>query len=416
MKKNSLDRLIEIRRQRQRRIVGLMSGTSADGLDLAVVDISNRPTTFRVITAGTVPYPPAMRRQILNMMDAVSCDFETLVHIHYRWAVFAAEKIRHFLQEHKIPIRTVDAVASHGQTLAHYPQGKRVLGGPARGTLQIGDPAVLAHLTGQVTVGDFRWSDIAAGGTGAPLSGYYHHLILSQMERNKGRRPPPLAVLNIGGIANISVTRIKRGQRIITAFDTGPGNCLSDTVMQLWGKKAFDRDGKQAAKGKVERQVLQQMKRHPFFSHRPPKSCGKEEFGSRFISRFYPTAPRKKQRVYDRLATVDELVARSIAGSREWLGKIGGIVVVGGGRHNRYLIERIGKLIAPLPLVTCDSLGLPGDYVEAIGFALLANETLSGRPGNLGGAPEGLWADMVFQPIRCSTGAGVHLPSGCGSC
>jgi len=363
-----------------------MSGTSADGLDLAVVDVDNRQTTFRVCATGTVPYPPAMRRHIREMMEAVSCDFETLVRLHYRWAAFAAEKVRRFLQEHRIPFGSVDALASHGQTLAHYPQGKRFLGGPTRGTFQVGDPAVLASLTGYVTVGDFRWSDIAAGGTGAPLSGYYHHLMFSRIEKKRGHRPPPLAVLNIGGMANISVVRMKSGRLIITAFDTGPGNSLSDCAMRLWANKPFDRGGTLAAKGEIDRRILQRMEKHPFFSKPPPKSCGKEEFGTRYLLRFYPRPPEKALQLADRLATVDELVACSIAKSRRRLGKIGGIVVVGGGRHNRYLMERISRLVFPLPLITSDSLGLPGDFIEAIGFALLANETLSGRPGNLGGA------------------------------
>jgi anhydro-N-acetylmuramic acid kinase len=220
------------------------------------------------------------------------------------------------------------------------------------------------------------------------LSGYYHHLMLSRLEK-RGAHRPSLAVLNIGGMANISVSRAKAGRLSITAFDTGPGNSLSDTIMRLWGRRAVDRDGKLAARGTCGREVLRKMENHPYFRRRAPKSCGKEEFGSRFISQFYPAAPRSRSELCDRLATAAELVAWSIADSRRWLGKIGGLIVVGGGRHNVYIMRRISELISPVPLISCDCLGLPGDFCEAIGFALLAHETLSGRAGNLGGATSG---------------------------
>lgn len=364
-----------------------MSGTSADGLDLAVVDIRDGRAGpgFHVRAVDTIRYPPSIKERVHQLMEAESCSFETLVRLHYRWAEFAAGSVHRFLSDSSIPPQSVDALACHGQTLAHYPHEKRFLGGSSRGTFQVGDPAVLARLTGYVTVGDFRWSDIAAGGSGAPLSGYYHHLMLSRLEK-RGTRQPPLAVLNIGGMANISISREKAGRLTVTAFDTGPGNSLSDTIMRLWGGRGFDRDGRLAARGKIEENLLRKMTNHPYFRRRPPKSCGKEEFGSRFISHFYPMAPGNRSELCDRLATVGELVARSIADSRRWLGKIGGLAVVGGGRHNRHFTQRLGELISPVPLVSSDYLGLPGDFIEAIGFALLAHESLSGRAGNLGGA------------------------------
>jgi anhydro-N-acetylmuramic acid kinase len=196
-------------------------------------------------------------------------------------------------------------------------------------------------------------------------------------------------VLNIGGMANISRTRSAGGRLVVTAFDTGPGNALSDTVMRWWGRGKYDRDGRLARRGQVNSDILRRMKKHPYFRRPAPKSCGKEEFGSRFVRRFYPAAPRSKEELQSRLATTAELVAWSIAGSRRWLGRIGGLIVVGGGRHNGHVMERIGEFIAPTPLVSCDYLGLPGDFVEAIGFALLAHETLSGRAGNPGGATGG---------------------------
>ncbi len=371
---------------RPRRIIGLMSGTSADGLDIAVVDIQDRPSgpVYRVRAAATTSYPPAMRRAILQMMDQPTGDWETIVRFHHAWASWAADQVISFLQEQKIARRSIGAIASHGQTVAHYPGRKKLFGRDCVGTFQLGDPAVLAEQTGYVTVGDFRWSDIAAGGTGAPLSGYYHHLMLSRLTPH--RRSAPLAMLNIGGIANFSVARKTRGKLIVTAFDTGPGNCLSDLIMQKWGKRRLDREGKIAATGKIDGEILQKMERLAYFRRRPPKSCGREEFGSGFLGRFYHRAPRSRQVLADRLATVDELVARAVSRGLRHLGKIGGVVAVGGGRNNRYLMRRLGELLSPVPLVGCESLGLPGDYLEAIGFALLANETLSGRPGNLGGA------------------------------
>ena len=385
MKRTPVDRFVHLLRKRRRRIVGLMSGTSADGLDLAVVDIENRRAgpVFSILAAGTSPYPAALRRKIHELIDAPSCAWEDLVRLHYRWSAFAAERVQVFLHAQRIPRQSIDALASHGQTLAHHPTTKRFLGGPSRGTFQIGDLSVLAHLTGYVTVGDFRWADIAGGGEGAPLSGYYHHLMFSRLHR-RGRLPP--AVLNIGGIANISVVRMTRGKLGITAFDTGPGNCLSDGVMRLWTRKPYDHEGKLAANGTIQPEILRRMAGHPYFRRRPPKSCGREEFGLSFLRRFYPRPPRSTAELADRLGTVDELAAQAIAQSRRRLGEIGGIIVVGGGLHNRHLMARIAELVSPTPVIGSDSLGLPGDFVEAIGFALLALETLSGRPGNLGGA------------------------------
>ena len=390
MKKDPVNQLVRILPAwaGRRRIIGLMSGTSADGLDMAVIDIKDRRAgpVFRILATGIAPYPVAMRRQLHAMIDAESCGWEDLVRMHYRWAAFAAECVKDFLKEHRIPLSSIDALASHGQTLAHYPRTKQMLGGPTRGTFQVGDPSVLAHLTGLVTIGDFRWADIAAGGEGAPLSGYYHHLMFSRLAQTRGLR---LAVLNIGGIANISVARIKQRKLRITAFDTGPGNCLSDAIMRRWGKTAFDHDGKLAVRGTVDTAILRRMMDDPYFRRCPHKSCGREEFGTRFLFRFYPQPPQSRSELADRLATVNELAARVIAESRSWLGPIGGIIVVGGGRYNRHLMARITELVSPIMVASSDSLGLPGDFIEAIGFALLANETLCGRPGNLGGATGG---------------------------
>jgi anhydro-N-acetylmuramic acid kinase len=382
--------LIALLRKRRRRMIGLMSGTSADGLDLALVDVqdSRGGPEFKVRAVETLFYPSAMRKCIHDLMDSAVCEYETLVRMHYRWAEFAAGAVRGFLRTRSIPAHTVDALASHGQTVAHYPVWKPFHGGGSRGTLQIGDPAVLARLSGLPTIGDFRWSDIAAGGTGAPLSGYYHHLMLSRLAKPGIRQLPP-AVLNIGGMANISISRGAIPKLTVIAFDTGPGNCLSDTMMRLWGKRSYDRNGNLAARGRVERTTLTKMLHHPYLRRRPPKSCGKEEFGAQFITRLYRNAPKNSAALADRLATANELVACSIAGGQKWLGKIGGVVVTGGGRHNRQLMERIGRQFAPTPLISCDYLGLPGDFIEAIGFALLAHETLAGRAGNLGGATGG---------------------------
>lgn len=390
MQKDCRMSLSTLLHKRRRRIIGLMSGTSADGLDLAAVDVrdSRGDVFFHVDAVETIPYPPAMRKIIHQLMDSETCTFETLVRLHYRWAEFAAEAVREFMRRKRIAFKAVAALACHGQTIAHYPEQKRFLGGNSRGTFQIGDGAVLAQLTGIPTVGDFRWSDIAAGGSGAPLSGYYHHLMLARMEK-QGTGRPPLAVLNIGGMANLSLSSGTATHLSITAFDTGPGNCLSDTMMQMWGGQPFDHDGDLAARGTINDTILKKMLRHAYFHRCPPKSCGREEFGTRFIFRFYPRPARTRDQLAERLATVDELVACTIARAQKWLGKIGGVVVVGGGRHNRHLMRRIGHILSPIPLISCDYLGLPGDFIEAIGFALLAHETLSGRPGNLGGATGG---------------------------
>ncbi len=373
-----------------RRLLGIMSGTSADGLDLALIDVSSDlpDIHFQVKATASQPYSTPLRREIHRLIDADSCRFADLTRLHHRWAVYTAAAIKAFLRAKKIPLHSLDAIASHGQTIAHHPRPRNYLGRKSWGTLQIGDPSVLAQQTRCTVVGDFRWADIGAGGSGAPLSGYYHYLMLAQVESGPGRRAP-LAVLNIGGIANISVTHRTRKRFTVIAFDCGPGNSLSDALMRRWGRRQYDRDGTIAKHGTIMQETLTRMKRHGYFRRKPPKSCGKEEFGATFIDQYFPKPPRDRAALADRISTVDELAAWAIAGSCRWLGRIGGIIVVGGGRHNKHLIGRLRDMVDPRPLISADYLGIPGDYVEAIGFALLANETLHGRPGNLGGATGG---------------------------
>jgi anhydro-N-acetylmuramic acid kinase len=266
--------------------------------------------------------------------------------------------------------RQVDLVCSHGQTVAHYPFSAR------RTTWQIGSVNEVAVATQRLTVGDFRPADIAAGGMGAPLSGYYHHLLFG----------PGVPVLNIGGLANISVSRAVGRRLRVIAFDTGPGNMLIDALAERLLEHPMDRNGRMAAQGRPDPRVLNAVLKHPYFHLIPPKTCGREEFGWSQVRRIF--AERALDPA-DALATAVEITAWSIAdATRRWISpqtKNRTLIVSGGGARNEYLMTRLQEYLGDWELATPDGWGIPSRYLEPVGFAALGIETLHARAGNRGG-------------------------------
>ena len=364
-------------------VAGVMSGTSADGINVALVRIAEGRTRaagpfFRLVGHAEVPYPQAVRRAILAMMNAASARVADLAHLNfllgelYSDAVLATQK--------KFRIRA-SLVGCHGQTLYHQGTQDAYLGSKLAVTWQTGEGAVLAERLGIPVVSDFRVADMAAGGKGAPLVPFLDFLLYRLA--NKGR-----IVQNIGGIANLTAIPAGASQKDVIAFDTGPGNMVIDALAECLLRKPYDRDGRTAAMGSVLSAVLKRALKNPFFRTQPPKTAGREEFGREYTAQFLRACGRASKP--DILATATALTARSIADAiqRFVLKKEGNyqeLIVSGGGLRNAALMAMLVNAVAPLGLQVraSDEFGLPSEAKEAAAFALLAYQTWKKQPGNI---------------------------------
>ena len=366
---------LALRRVSPRRVVGLMSGTSADGIDAALVEIerSGEATRARLLAFATHPYEPALRGRVLAAGEASVAE---LLDLHYRVGEAFARAALAVIEPARRQGLAVHLVGSHGQTARHHPRAGAHDGRAA--TLQIGEPAVIAERTGLPVVADFRPRDVAAGGEGAPLVPLVDWLLFRAPGRVR-------ACLNLGGIANVTVL----GERLdgLRAFDLGPANMPLDLVVAAWMGEAegFDRDGARAARGRVDARLLAELMAHPFLALPPPKSTGREAFGRSFVE---PLLARSVGREADLLATLTRFVAEAVAdGLRRFVpGRVDEVLVSGGGARNRTLMAALGEVLAPAAVRSLETVGMDPDAKEAVAFAVLANETLFGHPGNLPGA------------------------------
>jgi anhydro-N-acetylmuramic acid kinase len=358
-----------------RRIVGLISGTSADGIDTALVELdgAGESTRLHLLEFATRPYPGALRARVLGAKDAGAAE---LMELHYEVGEEFARAALAVIEPARRRGLAVHLIGSHGQTARHHPRG--VAPGGRAATLQIGEPAVLAERTGLPVVADFRTRDVAAGGEGAPLVPLVDWLLF----RIRGRAR---ACLNIGGIANVTVL----GDRLddVQAFDLGPGNMPLDALVTIWtdGVETFDRDGRRAAAGRVETGLVRELLAHPYFAMPPPKSTGREAFGVEFVR---PLLGRFAGREADLLRSLTRFVAESIADGivRHGRRPVDEVLVSGGGASNELLMADLRERLAPVAARSLAEVGLNPDAKEAVAFAVLANETLFGRPGNVPGA------------------------------
>ncbi len=345
-------------------LVGVMSGTSADAIDVAIVRMTERP---ELVHFREHSMPHKLRKAILDLAEPGLDSIDTMGQLDRALGEAIADAVLASLKDAGIAPSDITAIGSHGQTVRHRPLGQHPF------TLQIGCPSTIAERTGITTVADFRRRDIAAGGEGAPLAPFAHRLLFGDKEH-------AVAVLNIGGIANVSFLP-PDGK--VTGFDTGPGNMTMDSLMLHLsdGRHAFDRDGQMAASGAVCQPLLTALLEHPFFSRQPPKSTGREDFGQKFMQRIlaWPDIGNA-----DRMATALELTARSIVDSLSFLPEIPGAWhVCGGGACNSHLMQRLNALLAPATVQSTEALGMPPAGVEAVCFALLAWHTLQGAANTL---------------------------------
>jgi len=341
--------------------IGVMSGTSLDGLDIALVDQDGDHT--RLLDTHYLPMPPDLRAELLGLCSSGPDELVRAALAEQRWVCLAAEGIASLLDRQGIPSSQVRAIGSHGQTIRHH---------PAQGiSVQIGNPALLAEHTGVCVVSDFRRRDLAAGGQGAPLVPAFHQALFADDGHYR-------AILNIGGFSNL--TLIEPGKPV-HGFDCGPGNVLLDAWIQRQQGLAFDRNGDWAASGSTQPELLKTLLGDSFFSSRGPKSTGRELFNMPWLEQHlagFPDMPPE-----DIQATLLDLtVASIVAALQAAQSRTDELLVCGGGAHNRTLMRRLAELLTATKVASTEAYGVPPDWVEAMAFAWLAHCCLEGIPAN----------------------------------
>lgn len=348
------------------RIAGIMSGTSLDGIDVAIVDVSGK----KVQTVGHTmsPYPAAVRSRILAVSNT-NCTTAQISRLNFELAELYAKAVVRACKTTGVAQESIELVGCHGQTIYHEGTGS------AKNTLQIGEAAVIAERLGIPVVSNFRCRDIAAGGQGAPLVPFVDALLFQSAKVDR-------VALNIGGIANISVLPKSAGPERVIAFDTGPGNMVIDQLVERLtaGKRHYDRGGAIASRGHVIREILDTLLRAPYFRAKPPKSAGREQYGAEFVEPLIKTgAPLE-----DLIATATAFTAASIAaGIRRFAPATTELIAAGGGVHNAQLMAQLAAFLPGTRVTTTAEFGIDADAKEAIAFAILAWRTWRRETGNL---------------------------------
>ncbi|HHT9110857.1 MAG TPA: anhydro-N-acetylmuramic acid kinase [Candidatus Brocadiaceae bacterium] len=372
-----LQELLQIQQKNPKRVIGLMSGTSADGIDACLAEISGNglDTKIKIVDFKTYPYDESTRTAILEACNPETGNVDKVCRLNFYLGKLFADAARCVANKAHIPLSDIDLIGSHGQTICHLP-----LYGS---TLQIGEPSVIAQETGVTTVADFRPADMAAGGQGAPLVPYVDFILFR--DREKGR-----ALQNIGGIANVTYLPPDGNINDVIAFDTGPGNMIIDRVTELitHDEYHFDKDGKLAARGRVHEGILANLLAHPYFKKSPPKTAGREEFGRYFADQLFKDAVYACIKDVDVMATVTAFTARTIADSyKQWIlphNRLSEVILSGGGCYNSTLVNFLIHYLSPsIKICTIDTFGIASSAKEALAFAILANETISGNPNNI---------------------------------
>jgi len=354
-------------------VLGLNSGTSADGLDLAALTIERRPTGVRVVyRAGrTRKYPPALRRRILTCADSPEYPLADSIYLDNLLGEFYGREAAAFIQKLKRRGIRVDVVASHGQTVRHLPKKVAVGNTRQRGTLQLGSIDMIAAATGVVTVGDFRQADIAVGNEGAPVT-------VAATGRLFADARSPRLIVNVGGMSNYFFFPATRGQGSIAAADCGPGNSLCDLLCDRLFGETFDKGGRHAAAGTVSQRLLTLLLAEPFFKDKT-RSTGREAFGPKLADRIIAFGDEFGLESEDLLATAAELTVRSIAAAVAPIlaatPMIDKMYLTGGGAHNRFLCKRLAE-VCRLPIGSVAELGFDPDLVEAMAFAVMVEACL----------------------------------------
>lgn len=359
-------------------VIGLISGTSADGIDAALCEISGAPPRFtaRVLHALTQPYPDALRARVLAAFNPQTSQVDEICQLNFDLGEAFAGAALAVIEAAGLSPSAVDLIGSHGQTVWHMVQPD----GRATATLQLTEPALIAERTGITTISGFRARDIAAGGQGAPLTSYLDWVLLRHPAHWRGAQ-------NIGGIGNVTfLPPTSDTHSAPLAFDTGPGNALLDSAISLLtdGAQSYDHDGALAAAGQVDSAWVDALLTHPYYAMQPPKSTGRELFSAAMAADLVAQGRARGLDTASIMATLTALTAASIADAyaRFAPAPIREVIVSGGGRNNPTLLARLRERLPDAAVIALDDIGLASDHKEALVFALLAHETWHGRPGN----------------------------------
>jgi anhydro-N-acetylmuramic acid kinase len=382
-------------------VLGLMSGTSADGIDVALARISGAPPRLDAKLLGhtAISLSPAIRKEILRVAEQQTITAGELSQLNFRLGELFADAATEACRRFRISLRRVSLIGSHGQTVFHQGKPIRFLGRPTASTLQIGEPSVIAARSGITTVGDFRPADIALGGQGAPLVPYADYLLYGHPKLGR-------VSLNLGGIANITVLPANAKPSQVRAFDTGPGNMLIDALVHHFshGRRRFDENARLASQGRSLPALLDELMRDPYLKLAPPKSTGREYYGHAYVQRLLAIGRRHRVKPADLIRAATIFTALSVVDALHRFvlpkTKIHQLVVSGGGARNPLLLAQLAAAlgvgaqhVAPhlgraaasskIELLPSSRLGIPVDAKEAFAFALLAYETFHQRPANL---------------------------------
>lgn len=360
------------------KCIGLMSGTSLDGIDAVLVDVAADGNSVRFLHGITRPFSDSLRERLAAFAYGKTVNKEELVRMDALMGHLLSDVVEQLLEESGMEAKDILLIASHGQTIGHYPDKKEQFNHSTAFTLQIGDGDIIAVRTGISVVSDFRRRDMAAGGIGAPLIPLLDSLLFQSSKRN-------ICCLNIGGIANITV--LSAGKAQLMAFDTGPGNCLSDLVVgRLVGQKLrFDPGGDNALRGQVNDDILTRAMADSYFHQLPPKSTGREYFNEKFLD--FVLGLGRDVLFKDMVATVSCLTPKSIADALSRFVPADDfpeeLIVSGGGVHNRFFMEKLRAFLPEMKVVSSSEYGIDPDFKEAIGFALMGYRTLAGLPSSI---------------------------------
>ncbi len=397
--------------ERSRLALGLMSGTSVDGIDVALVRIAppirkkiaqNAPHP-RLENFFTVPFPSAVRAEVLRIAEGARVSPGEISQLNFRLGRAFGQAALRACRKFRVNPRRLSVIGSHGQTIFHQGAPSRFLGENISSTLQIGEPAVIAAITGVTTVGDFRPADMAVGGQGAPLVPFGDYLLYRDPGRGR-------AVLNIGGIANVTVIPKAAPPHSVIAFDTGPGNMVIDALVHHFtnGRRSFDAEAQMASRGHLLPALVNSLLAENYFREAPPKSAGREQYGKAYVEKILAWGRRHRARPGDLVRTATIVTALSIADAlHRWVlprTSLSQLIVSGGGARNPLILAQLSAALGGIEVVTTEALGLPGDAKEAFIFALLADETLHGRPSNLpsatGARRPALLGKICYPPPR----------------
>jgi anhydro-N-acetylmuramic acid kinase len=367
------------------RVMGMMSGTSADGIDVALARISGAPPSIsaRLERLHHVAFSARLREDILWLANGGPTTTEEISRMNFAIGEEFARAALAACQRWRIPIAKIDLIGSHGQTIFHQGTASRA-GGAHRtaSTLQIGEPSIIAERTGVTTIGDFRPADMAAGGQGAPLVPFVDYLLYRHPKRGR-------VALNIGGIANVTVILAGARAEDVFAFDTGPGNMIVDALVESFtrGKLRYDRDARIALRGKMIPALLDKMMREPYLHRAPPKTAGREQFGRGYADSILSWSKRHRAQQQDLVRTATLFTSLSIVDAfRRFVlprARVDELIVAGGGARNPLMMAQLAAGLPGVEMIPADQFGVPAEAKEAFAFALLAYEAYHRRTNNL---------------------------------